>query len=171
VSYDLLLLRLEPGEDPDAALERLEGDGEGAPDEAGLQRARDAAAAAQERFPGLDRHDDEAAVELTSLDEAKPYQVSLFADQGGANIPYWHDDERARETYDEVFGILEVVCERTGWSIYDPQLGRLVTTADLPEILGMHGRGVDAVRRIAAEEPPQPPPAQKRGFLRRILGG
>jgi hypothetical protein len=162
VSYDLYLLPLEPGEDPEEALERLEEAEESTADAAALRRLADAV---QARFPQLDRHESDGSVELTSLDDSKPYQISIFGNQGGANVPYWHDDERADATYRELLEALDVVREHTGWSIFDPQLGRVIDPQDLPDILGGHARGVDAVHRITAGE------ERPRGFFRRLFGG
>jgi hypothetical protein len=161
VSYDLYLVPVSPGEDPGEALERLE---EETPDSAALEQMGRIASAIQARLPQLERHEGDGFVELDTPEGANPYQILISANQVGASVPYWDDDERAEATYGELLGALEIVREQTGWSIYDPQLDRLVTTDDLSDILGIHAQGVAAVRSIAEEE------KRPTGFLRRLFG-
>ena len=161
MSYDLYVLPVAPGEDPADALERLEG---AEPDsEAGKQIDR-IASAIQAKLPHLERFDGEGFVELDAPEGSNPFQILISSNQVGAGVPYWDDDERAESTYRELLEALEIVREQTGWAIYDPQLDRVIGADDLPEILGTHAQGVEAVRSIAAED------ARPTGFLRRLFG-
>jgi hypothetical protein len=160
VSYDLYVLPVAPDEDPADALERLE---ESAPDTDPQELDR-IASAIQATLPHLERVDGDDFVELDTPEGANPFQILVSPGQVGASVPYWDDDERAEATYRELLGALEIVQERTGWVIYDPQLDRVIGADDLPEILGIHGQGVQAVRSIAEED------TRPTGFLRRLFG-
>jgi hypothetical protein len=167
VSYDLMVLAIGPDGDADAAFERLEETHDSAPDDEGRRRVAEIADAIMERFPHLERGDAGDSVELTSPSET-PFQLLISHDQAGANVPYWGSGERAEATYRELLDALQIVRERTGWSIYDPQLGRVVDEGDLVEILGKHDEGVELVRSIASEREREERP---RGLFRRLFGG
>jgi hypothetical protein len=170
VSYDLYALPVPAGTDVETAWEELmdaqeEEDSPELSDDAA--RAIDELAAlltplGLERFE-FDHHaisrddgitEEEARrryryAELNSPDDDLPLQITLDGSGAAANIPYWHDDERARRTYALLFDAFRLVCERTGWRVYDPQLEReLDLETDLDDVLGMHGEGVTQVREI-----------------------
>jgi hypothetical protein len=161
VSYDLYVLPVAPGEDPGEALDRLE---EAAPAAGAREQIDRIASAIQTKLPHLERSDGDDFVELDTPEGSNPYQILISPNQVGAGVPYWDDDERAAATYRELLGALEIVREQTGWTIYDPQLGRAIGADDLPDILGIHAQGVQAVRSIAEED------ARPTGFLRRLFG-
>jgi hypothetical protein len=101
-------------------------------------------------------------LEEETPDSAALEQMGRIASAIQARLPQLERHEG--DGFVELLGALEIVRAQTGWSIYDPQLDRLVTTDDLSDILGIHAQGVAAVRSIAEEE------KRPTGFLRRLFG-
>jgi hypothetical protein len=186
MSYDLYAVPVEPGEDPEAAWERVsraeEEEGTARPPSAESElRKEELAAALLERFPELERFafdyaeiarmyelsEDEARaryrhIELNTPEGANPIQLVLEDGYAYASVPYWHGDERAEATYRQLSEAFRIIGERTGWVVFDPQLERtLDLDRDLDDVLAAHGEGVAMVHRIAEDE--------SRGPLGRLL--
>lgn len=52
-------------------------------------------------------------------------QITLFDDEASVTVPFWHDGEKASDTFREIWGYLEIVCQETGYLAYDPQIDRV----------------------------------------------
>jgi hypothetical protein len=175
VSFDLSMFEVRAGESLETARERI---AEPAPPtEEGDRLRRETVAALLEHDPELDVFESEEGApltELTSLDESKPAQVTLYGDQAFITIPYWHSGDEAKTAMGAVWRLVEIIHERTGWILYDEQEGRQVDIAAGPEqLIGGYEYGTAAVAEIAAREsggaPPEnaPPPEQQPARRRR----
>jgi hypothetical protein len=66
-------------------------------------------------------------------------QISLFPDEVGITVPYWHEGDAAREVFQQIWDYLGVVQQMTHYVIFDPQLGRLVELEeDYEEVLAAY---------------------------------
>jgi hypothetical protein len=78
------------------------------------------------------------ASELSRSDDTG-VQVSLFEDEMGVTVPYWHTGEAARAVMRLVWSYLAILDHETGWETYDPQLGRGLDRArDREMVSGRH---------------------------------
>jgi hypothetical protein len=163
MSFDLSMFEVRAGESVDAARERITEPAPATPERERLRR--ETVAALLEHDPALDVFESEEGApltELTSLDDSKPAQVTLYGDQAFITIPYWHSGEEAKTTMAAVWRLVEIIHERTGWILYDEQEGRQVDIAAGPEqLVGGYEYGTAAVADIAARETGgEPPPAE-----------
>jgi hypothetical protein len=160
MSFDLSMFEVRAGESVEAARERIT---EPAPPTAEAERKRrETVAALLEHDPELDVLESQEGApltELTSLDESRPIQVSVYGDQAFLTIPYWHSGEAAKAVMDAVWPLVEIIHERTGWILYDEQEGEQVDIAAGPgQLLGGYEYGTAAVAEIAARESGGAPP-------------
>ena len=191
MSYDLYALDIPDGEDAletwgrlmEAEEETLESP---TPRDATKeQRKEDLTRALVAAFPRLERFDFDYAeiaratgtseaeareqyrhIELNMPEDANPIQIVINDDNVAASVPYWHDDDRARSTYEELLAMFRIVQEQTGWTIVDPQLERVLDLeSDLDAVLAKHAEGVGIVREYAEAAERE----DEGGFLRRLF--
>jgi len=120
VSYDLTLFRVPEGSDPAAAFEELMEREEQGEDSAPAERQR--------IVEVLKACRPEAGMVI----EVHHASVSIM-------IPYFR-----QQAMDAAMEIVEILRDKAGYSCFDPQLGRLVTRADLP-LMAAEYRGMDRV--------------------------
>ncbi len=65
-------------------------------------------------------------VELNGPEGGSGLQVVLRDDEAWVTVPLWHEGERAREVFREVWRCLELIRRGTNYLCYDPQLGKLI---------------------------------------------
>jgi hypothetical protein len=53
-------------------------------------------------------------------------QIMLFDDEASVTVPFWHEGDRAAETFREIWSYLEIISREAGYLIYDPQLDRIL---------------------------------------------
>jgi hypothetical protein len=170
VSYDLYAIPVASGQSAEAAWNaKMDAEEEDWPRELTDEEARSVDELAALLVPlGLERFEfDYAAIastsgideaearrlyrhaELNSPDDDVPVQITLDGRSAAANVPYWHDDERARRTYELIFQAFRIVTDRTGWRVFDSQLEREIDLqSDLDAVLEKHAEGVGHVREI-----------------------
>lgn len=132
MSYDLTLVKKLQGEDWDTALDRMEENA--ALDTPLSQGMRQAWKTAANRILGIDPrfefHDGPESLEL--IHDEYGMVVGMLESEAGVSVAYWHqgdDSDRVMRITGEVVDILK---EASGWSVWDPQLGReLHTGAEL----------------------------------------
>ena len=156
VSYDLIIAEKRDGEDWEAVLARLE-NGAAATETLSAERREFWGGVADRLLglgPGFERFDGPAFVEVSQGEWG--LQVSLYEHEGAVSVPYWHQGDAAREVMELVARAIDVVCEDSGWSVWDPQLERQLDSGSalldggpqamsgiaerLPEMLGTHKR-------------------------------
>ncbi|MBS1719583.1 MAG: hypothetical protein JST35_03955 [Armatimonadetes bacterium] len=144
MSYDINLVRVKEGEDPyEVATNDEDFDREKPYDpekEAMKRRTADALVA---KFPNLEVFevdDEDIAAELNiSVEEAKRrsrhielnndaagVQIHLDDDEAGVSIAYWHNGDKAREVFREVWDYLRIIQRETGFVAFDPQQGEIL---------------------------------------------
>lgn len=163
MSYDLHGFRVPPGrtvedwyEDEERERAVLEDD---RPPDASERAAMERLAAALIALdPTVERHDAPEHIELTNADAV---QVSVFREEAGISVPYWHEGDTAERVMRRMQEYAAVLTEH-GITVYDPQTGETVTG---PGATDGYAYGVHATQRIAeryARNPPEPPARKRR---------
>jgi hypothetical protein len=177
VSFDLSMFGVREGETVAQARERLaEDDPENEPGTPeGAARRKELVAALLEVDPEFDVFESppdrgRPYVELTSLNDEQPAQFTVDEESFSINVPYWHSGDDARRTLDAVWKVVRVVRDRTGWILYDEQLGKPVDIDAGPEQLveGYEYGTAAAAAIVAAEggegESAEPRPRKRKRF-------
>ncbi len=148
MSYDLIGVRLAPGEDPQTAVDRLEelADDDtqpGDPAWAQIERLGDALAALSD---ASEVEDVDGGVEV-SLNE---FQIHVYEHEATVTIPYW--EGTGAEALAQVDRYLEVL-RGAGFTVWDPQTEQVV--GDRGDVAAGFAASMDAVRPVleAAEAP------------------
>ena len=169
MSYDLYMLRPQPGEDPMETVERLEEREEAAaPDPVIAERNRriaDALIATNSNYTeseiqfgviaeqnGISVEEARAKHRYIELFDEDGLQITLSDEQASINFPYgeWLDPKRLAE---EIAKASNVIREETGWQLYDPQLEKFIDAArDADEFAQAFGVGVGHVQQIASQQ-------------------
>jgi len=148
MSYDIVLFRPRPGEDPlttahceDEGIER-----EGSqPDPAKEALKQSVMSALMDANPSLEpfevKYEQIAQFENISVEEAKlryrhielngpedgnGIQILLDDDEASVSVPYWHDGAKAESTLKELWEYLTIIQRETGYVVYDPQLDMIL---------------------------------------------
>jgi hypothetical protein len=179
VSYDLYAIEARSDEDAAEVYEALgEGEAAGWTDEQ-VARAEKLTALLQALNPRLERfvfdyprlaktrgmteHEARAwwrHIELNTPD-GNPIQVTIHPDQAALTMAYWYTGEQARETVGEALSYLAVIERETGWTTFDPQIGRrLDLRGDLNDVVSAYEAGSRFVEKLAREHSraPENPP-------------
>lgn len=176
MSYDLQLIRPRPGESiSETAMRDMERDPAPAPDpakEALKRKVADAlvsadpqlkifridhAAIARQRKISREQAEREFRdIELN--DESVGIQITLFDDEAGISVPYWHQGEKAQSVMRRVLAAADLICRETGYVAYDPQIEEVVTTSDVDTILPLYvGHVAAAVQKMGVSAVPRRP--------------
>ncbi len=177
MSYDFLLFKARPGEDPLETAQR-EADFSTPPNpqyEVINRRVTDALVAHNPRLE-VSEHDSvdlERMLNLTSHAEYFPrkytelndssnefgVQINLSDDEASVAVPYWHDGVKAESAFRVIWNYLEIIQRETDYLIYDPQVGCIFTTStSFQEALASYADGVKNVQGLAARNtPPESP--------------
>lgn len=167
VSYDLYLLKREPGEATMDTLARLE-QREQAPsaDPAVAERNRriaDRLIAMNSDYTESQAGDD-TFIELFDEDGL---QITLSGEHAAFNFPYWEPLD-PRRLAEEMARASKVIGDETGWELYDPQPEKFVDPLrDADEFARAFGVGVSHVQRLVAGQ--EAAGDQRPSLLRRIL--
>jgi hypothetical protein len=142
VSYDLTLFAIPEGVDPARAYQDLMEHEErvlGKPAEQLPDRARAIADRLQTECPGLQRFEPLPPVGWIELNEEDlPAQIHIDGQMVSITMPYF--GERASELMRFAGRCCDVVTAEAGYVAFDPQLGRVVTAADLGAMAGHYNR-------------------------------
>jgi hypothetical protein len=147
MSYDFRLFKRKAGEDPLVTVHR---DSDGLPTmppdpqkEALKRRTADALIA---HNPGLEVSQfnyeqiarslkisvEEARLQFRHLElngreeDSDGIQIILFDDEASVTVPFWHDGDKAEDTFRDIWGYLEIISREAGYLIYDPQIDRVI---------------------------------------------
>ena len=145
MSYDLTMFRVPDGQDASLAYHQLIEQEEAefidldswrkrSISESGRAEMRRVADALLRWRPTLEEFrptSPRPCIELT--DEDLMVQIHVHDGTAGITMPYFRD--RAQEMMECVTGCIETLKAAAGSSAYDPQLGRVVTSADLEEMV------------------------------------
>jgi hypothetical protein len=170
MSYDFTLLRRRPGEDPLVTAER---GGEDLPTtppdperEALKRRVADALLAFNPKLE-IFRFDYSAIaksqgipieqarltyrhLELTDPEEGGyGVQITLFDNEGGVTIPFWHDGDQAAAALREIWAYLDIICREASYLVYDSQIGRVIDlSADFDDVLACYAGSLRQIRDV-----------------------
>lgn len=167
MSYDLKLFRPPEGIDPAQAFrEFLAREEQGIGDleawrmrvlpDAVRQQMQTLATLLKSRHPAFEQFEPASPlpwIELTH--EHLDVQVTIYEDSAGITMAYFRD--HSGEMMACVFDCVDVFHRTAGYLAYDPQLGRIVTPADVGDMLGfyrgMNDRLPDLLHRIPGKRP------------------
>jgi hypothetical protein len=141
LSYDITMFRIPEGADPASAYQEIVEQEEPASDDESIALMECIAAALKSWNPSL--RESRSALPLTwiELDQSSlSAQIIVNHQTVSINLPYFRD--KAPEMMSLLVGCIETVHKAADYSAFDPQLGRLVTPADLREMTALY-RGVD----------------------------
>jgi hypothetical protein len=73
-------------------------------------------------------------------------QITLFDDEASVTVPFWHEGDKAADTFREIWSYLEIISREAGYLIYDPQVDRVIDpSAGFDEVLACYA---GAMRQI-----------------------
>lgn len=61
-----------------------------------------------------------------SEEDCSGIQILLFDDEASVTVPYWHEGDKAADTFREIWSYLEIICRETGYLIYDSQIDKII---------------------------------------------
>jgi hypothetical protein len=77
----------------------------------------------------------------------------LFPDEVGITVPYWHEDDAAREVFKQIWEYLKIIQEITRYVIFDPHLGKLIDLqTDFDGVLSVYLGTVDHIDNVYYDE-------------------
>ena len=147
MSYDFQLFRPRAGEDPYVTAQRdseeFDDSPPDPPKEALKRRVADALIAhnpkleifkfGYEEIAKFEKITVEQArlkyrhLELNGPEEGSDgIQITLFDDEASVTVPFWHEGDKAADTFREIWSYLEIISREAGYRIYDPQLDRIL---------------------------------------------
>ena len=53
-------------------------------------------------------------------------QITLFDDEASVTVPFWHEGDKAADTFREIWSYLEIISREADYVIYDPQIDRVL---------------------------------------------
>jgi len=146
MSYDFRLFKRRSGEDPIVTARRDSEEYSSTPrdsaKEALKRRVADALIAQNPKFEFFQfGYDEIARFEKISVSQARlkyrhlelngpdaggnGIQITLFDDEASVTVPFWHERDKAADTFREIWSYLEIICRETGYMVYDPQTDRV----------------------------------------------
>ncbi|MFI6944315.1 hypothetical protein ACIBI4_34095 [Streptomyces sp. NPDC050418] len=60
-------------------------------------------------------------------------ELSVYGDEVGITVPYWHTGTAAEGALGELLALCSIVEKETGLTAYDPQIGMPLAAASLPQ--------------------------------------
>lgn len=147
MSYDFRLFRRRAGEDPHITAQRDSKEFAATPPdpqkEALKRRVADALIAHNPKlevfkfgYEEIAKHEkisvEEARLKYRHLELNGPeegcngIQITLFDDEASVTVPFWHEGEKAADTFREIWGYLEIISREADYLIYDPQIDRVI---------------------------------------------
>ena len=91
-------------------------------------------------------------LEINGLEDGNGIQISLLDDSASVTVPYWHEPGAAAAVMDEIWKYLNVLANEGGYTIYDPQLGKILDLSkDRGAALACYGGVVTKMPGILAQ--------------------
>ncbi len=157
MGYDLIALRIPPGESADNVLRAAERRAAGNPrpvDEDEWQRIRGIADALQRAVPGMERWEDRAAgiVEVST----GRLQASVGCDDASVSIPYWTLGTGS-DGIDRAGLLAAALAEAGGFTVWDPQADEVIRPDDaVAQVTDGYRRMAPAALRALGTPPAKP---------------
>lgn len=161
MSYDLILVALEPGEGVDALMARLEDEADAPLPDPDLKEVI-VAIAADLAGDGYEFVEGPRFVNI--INDAFGTVCDVRANGADIKVAYWHRGDRATEVMDSVIGLVDRIQEATGWTLYDPQSGEIVS--DLAALTASSAREMDRTATWASSNLPGSGAAAERATKR-----
>ena len=144
VSYDLMLFAFEEGQDVDDVMNRLEAeDSRSLPSEP----LRSAFTALVDDFAHEGYELAEGEAYLNIINDGFGTIIDLREEGADINVAYWHSGDQAIVVMESVIRIVSRIQQVTGWTVFDPQVGEIVT--DLDALRAGAGTEMDRITRWA----------------------
>ena len=99
-------------------------------------------------------------LELNGLEEdSNGIRITLFDDEASVTVPFWHEGDKAAETFREIWCYLEIISREAGYLSYDPQIDRILDpSASFDEALACYSGALrqmnEALSASGAERKP-----------------
>jgi hypothetical protein len=147
MSYDFQLFRPRAGEDPYVTAQRDSDEVDDSPPdpqkEALKRRVADALIAHNPKLEIFQfGYEEIAKFEKITVEQARlkhrhlelngpeeggnGIQITLFDDEASVTVPFWHDGDKATDTFRELWSYLDIISREAGYLIYDPQIDRVL---------------------------------------------
>ena len=148
MSYDIVLFRPRPGEDPLTTAHSEFGEMEqqvSPPDPAKESLKHRVASALMgenpllepigfgyeeiAKFEGISVKDAKLKyrhIELNGPEDGNGIQIQLYDDEAYLSVPYWHEGAKAESTFQEIWKYLNIIQREAGYVAYDPQLDMIL---------------------------------------------
>ena len=160
MSYDFTMLKLNPNTTVREVLDAME-KSHNAPnlfDSEGRQRSRAIANTIRTKNPDMDwqpyAHANYELIEISESgeDNLDGIQISIFPNEIGVSVPYWHEGEHARPVFLKIWDYLKIIQGITDYAIHDPQVGRIIQIdADFKLVLATYSGGTDYVDHMLTQ--------------------
>ena len=96
-------------------------------------------------------------IEFNTPEADNPIQVTIHAGRASLTVAYWYTGDRARQTIREALSYLAAIERETGWTTFDPQIGRrLDLRGDFSEVVAAYEVGSKRVEQLAREHSREP---------------
>jgi hypothetical protein len=83
-------------------------------------------------------------------------QIMLFDDGAGLSIPYWHKRDEAERVLRQAWDYLDIICRECGYEVYDPQLGRVIDSNALDDVLWTYASMTERMNDKVGRAPKKP---------------
>ena len=75
-------------------------------------------------------------------------QITLFDDEASVTVPFWHEGDKAADTFREIWSYLEIISREADYLIYDPQIDRVIDpSAGVEEALSCYTGAMRQIRQ------------------------
>jgi aminoglycoside 6'-N-acetyltransferase I len=86
-------------------------------------------------------------VELSAPEACNGILIILRDDEAAVTIPFWHEGQKAADTFRELWSYVEIICRESGYALHDPQIGRMLEPgAGCAEVLARYNETVGQIR-------------------------
>jgi aminoglycoside 6'-N-acetyltransferase I len=65
-------------------------------------------------------------IELNGPEGGNGILIILRDDEAVLTLPFWHEGQKATDTFRELWTYLDIIRKHTGYALYDPQIGRML---------------------------------------------
>ena len=65
-------------------------------------------------------------LQLNGPESGNGTQITLFDDEASVEVPFWHEGDKAADTFREIWLYLEIISREAGYLVYDPQIGHVI---------------------------------------------
>jgi len=90
-------------------------------------------------------------LEINGPESGNGIQITLFDDEASVTVPFWHEGDKAADTFREIWSYLEIISREADYLIYDPQVDRVIDpSAGFDEALACYAGAMRQIHKILA---------------------